>query len=295
MAQPARWTEAAARYLAARLRGAVFARLQRERQDDARRRLRRLLQLEARLLEDRRGLVPAEDLRRQAEALLAAGPLPVPAGAERVDVADPYDADRRLGIAIDPRLSLPVNADRLFDKARRMDRAARHVADRLEQARRDIARARSDQEAASSARDAADLRPPSDEAGDEAGARASGGPRRYLTSGGLSLLVGRGARQNQQLTFSTAGPEDWWLHARDVPGAHVVLRDPEGRAAEQDLREAAEVAAFFSDARGAAQADVHATRRKHVRPAGAPGRVRVMHSDTLRVRPKDPEGRLRKR
>jgi predicted ribosome quality control (RQC) complex YloA/Tae2 family protein len=62
------------------------------------------------------------------------------------------------------------------------------------------------------------------------------------------------------------------------------------------VREAAEVAAFFSDARAQLQADVHITRRKHVRAArGGHGRVRVAHSDTLRVAPRDPEGRLRRR
>jgi predicted ribosome quality control (RQC) complex YloA/Tae2 family protein len=93
-----------------------------------------------------------------------------------------------------------------------------------------------------------------------------------------------------------ARPEDLWLHARDVPGAHVVLRDDEGRAGPEDIREAAEVAAFFSDAREQARADVHVARRKHVRAGGGgPGRVRVAHSDTVRVAPRDPDGRLRKR
>jgi hypothetical protein len=56
------------------------------------------------------------------------------------------------------------------------------------------------------------------------------------------------------------------------------------------------VAAFFSEARGESLVDVHVTRRKHVKPArGGPGRVFVGHSDTLRVPPRDPEGRLRKR
>ena len=76
----------------------------------------------------------------------------------------------------------------------------------------------------------------------------------------------------------------------------MILRDNEGRATPEDFREAAEVAAFFSEARSEAKADVHATRRKHVRPArGGPGRVHVAHSDTLRVTPRDPEGRLRRR
>ena len=128
------------------------------------------------------------------------------------------------------------------------------------------------------------------------GPGAAAGPPHYLTGHGLSILVGRNARENQHLTFRVARPEDLWFHARDVPGSHVILRDNEGRAGADDLREAAEVAAFFSEAREQTKVDVHATRRKHVRPArGGPGRVFVGHSETLRVTPRDPEGRLRRR
>jgi predicted ribosome quality control (RQC) complex YloA/Tae2 family protein len=108
--------------------------------------------------------------------------------------------------------------------------------------------------------------------------------------------VGRGARENHRLTFSTARPDDLWLHARDVPGGHVILRDPEGRAAPDDVREAAELAAFFSDSSEESRVDVHVVRRKHVRPGrGGPGRVSFSNEETVRVAPRDPEGRLRRR
>ena len=76
----------------------------------------------------------------------------------------------------------------------------------------------------------------------------------------------------------------------------MILRDDEGRAGPEDVREAAEVAAFFSEAREQPRADVHVARRKHLRAAGGgPGRVRVGHSENVRVAPRDPEGRLRRR
>ena len=146
------------------------------------------------------------------------------------------------------------------------------------------------------ARDLRELPGPGEGGGSRVQADASSGPRHYLTTRGLSVLVGRNARENHHLTFRVARAEDVWLHARDAPGSHVVLRDNEGRAGADDLREAGEVAAFFSEARAEALVDVHVTRRKHVKPAkGGPGRVFVAHSDTLRVAPRDPEGRLRKR
>lgn len=294
---PGSWREAAARFLLARRRGAAFAARRRAARSVSRREASRLAQLEANLAADLAGLPEADELRRRAEALLAA-PRGLPAGTVHADLADPRDPEARLRFALDPRLSGPANADRLFDKARRIARAREQVQERLAATRASLAAARAREAAVSAARTLDELGAPLP-AREEAAEPSRGGrsgPRRYLTTRGLTLLVGRGARENHRLTFTVARPEDLWLHARDVPGAHVVLRDDEGRSVADDIREAAEVAAFFSAARDEPRADVHVARRKHVRPAGGgAGRVRVAHSETVRVAPRDPEGRLRRR
>jgi hypothetical protein len=288
------WLEAGAAFLEARRRGVEFERRGRAALADARRRIRRLEQLEANLAHDLAGL-PAEDvLRRRAEALLAFARQSEP-GRESVEVDDPYEAGRRLTIPIDPRLGGLANAERMFEKARRVERARHQVELRLRETRSELDEARRLEALVQDARDRSELPASGEKAGEER-EEAGTGPRHYLTGRGLSVLVGRNARENHHLTFRVARPEDVWLHARDVPGSHVVLRDGEGRAAADDLREAAEVAAFFSEARGEAQVDVHVARRKHVKPSkGGPGRVFVAHSDTLRVAPRDPAGRLRRR
>ncbi len=288
------WLEAASIYLVARRRGERFDALLRGARQEAGREIRRLERLEANLARDLAGLPDVEALRRQGEAILAA-PDAVAPGVSEAGVPDPYDDTGSIRVSLDPRLRATANADRLFAKARRIDRARSQVSLRLGETRRALDEAREAERRAAAAENSSDLETRS---GERAAVNRgeAGAPRHYLTGRGLSILVGRGARQNHHLTFSVARPEDLWLHARDVPGAHVVLRDPEGRAAADDLREAAEVAAFFSDARQGARVDVHVTRRKHVRPAkGGPGRVYVHHSDTLRVTPRDPEGRLRRR
>jgi hypothetical protein len=288
------WTEAAALFLEGRRRGVLFEAERRAALDGARRAVRRLEQLQTNLVSDLRGLAAPEGLRRQAETLLAFGHA-IEAGAESVELPDPWDPGQSRLVALDPRLTGPANAERLFEKARRAERAGREVELRLRETRAALAEARAREAQAEDAHDAAGL---PGAGGASGGQHDEGpvGPRHYLTACGLSILVGRGARENHHLTFRVARPEDLWLHARDVPGAHVILRDPEGRAGAEDLREAAEVAAFYSEAREAAVVDVHVTRRKHLRPGrGGPGRVFVSHSDTLRVRPRDPEGRLRSR
>jgi hypothetical protein len=290
---PGSWVETAALFLEARLRGRRFAEERRRRLDEARRTVRRLSKLEAHLEGDLRGMVEPEVLRRQAEALLAAPARESTVGDE-ITVPDPYSPGQALTIRLDARLSVPRNAERLFDKARRIERARRQVEQRLAENRTEAQEARRAEEAILVAQDASAFSPevsPRDRLAAE-----PSGPRRYLTSHGLTLLVGRGAKENHHITFAVARPEDLWFHARDVPGAHVILRDDEGRAAADDLREGAEVAAFFSDKSGEAKVDVHVTRRKHIRPGrGGAGRVTIGHSDTLRVEPRDPEGRLRRR
>ena len=289
------WSEAAAALLAGRLRGARFERRRSETVERAAREVRRAAQLLAHLEQDRRGLPEPASLRHQAEALLAA-----PGGAILDGVAtvpDPYEPGAALRVRVDPA-GLPATADRLFAKAKRIERARVQIEARLEQVRAQLERARSTEAAARAARRLAALDPLAPAAGPQVDEPrgAPRGVRQYLSSRGLSILVGRGGRENHRLTFGLARPEDVWLHARDVPGAHVIVRDPEGRAAADDLREAAEVAAFFSDAARQAQVDVHVTRRKHVRPArGGGGRVVIGHSETLRVAPRDPNGRLRRR
>jgi hypothetical protein len=293
---PAAWTETAALFLLARRRGAAFERRRRRALDDVRRRIRKHTQLETHLVRDRERFPDEGELRRDGEALLASA-TELPAGGTEVSVDDPYRAGATRRIAVDPRLSAPANADRVFEKARRIERARRQVEERLLETRSALAAERARERALLEVRDIAAF-PAGDSEGGGGRARDGerGGPRHYLTSRGLSILVGRGARENHELTFSMARPEDFWLHARDVPGAHVVLRDNEGRAGADDLREAAETAAFWSDARREAAVDVHVTRRKHLRPGrGGAGRVQISHSDTLRVAPRDPEGRLRRR
>lgn len=291
---PPSWLEAAALFLGARRRGVVFERRRQRALVTARRRLRRLEQLAANLERDLAGVPDESSLRREAEALLAFGHRLRP-GATEVEVPDPYEPDRTLTLAVDARVGGVGNAEKRFEKARRADRARHQVALRLRETTTALEEERRRESLLEEARDADDLTSP-DEGGDASSTAVSASPRRFLTSRGLVVLVGRNARENHHLTFKVAQPEDLWFHARDVPGSHVILRDNEGRAGAEDLREAAEVAAFFSEARGEAQVDVHATRRKHVRPArGGPGRVFVGHSETFRVRPRDPERRLRRR
>jgi hypothetical protein len=290
------WIAAAARWRVALERGRRFERARSAAVQQTTRERRRLEQLELHLSRDRLDLPDPVRLRRDADALLAA-PEAEADTRGRVLVADPWsDAGASLELQIDARLGPRRSAELFYARARRAERAAAQLSERLATTRASLESALEQERVARAARDAAALPqagPGARRRGEPAPAAA---PRHYLTSKGLSLLVGRGARQNHELTFGRARPEDLWFHVRDAPGAHVILRDPENRASAADLREAAEVAAFFSEVQAGGGCDVHVTQRKHLRPGrGGPGRVQVFHSETLRVEPRDPEGRLRRR
>lgn len=137
-----------------------------------------------------------------------------------------------------------------------------------------------------------------------AGGRDSRGSRRepplppaarYLSTEGVELLVGKSGRQNDAVTFDQARPDDIWLHARGVAGAHVIARVAGGPLSEFSLREAAALAAFNSASRGATTVLVDWTLRRNVHRIreALPGLVSYVGEKTLHVVPEVPAGMRR--
>jgi Predicted RNA-binding protein homologous to eukaryotic snRNP len=119
------------------------------------------------------------------------------------------------------------------------------------------------------------------------------GYRTFISSDGMEILVGKKAKDNDQLTLRVAKSLDTWMHAADYPGSHVVIRDSGKREVpNQTLIEAAELAAFYSQGRKQVKAAVHYTQKKFVnKPKGsAPGLVSLASFKTLLVEPKIPDG-----
>ncbi|HEX6370976.1 MAG TPA: NFACT family protein [Longimicrobium sp.] len=252
-----------------------------------------------RLREEVAGVGEADRLRAQADLLLA-----------HLDWAEPGDSSvvlpdfdgGEVEVALDPKLKPHENAERLYDEARRRARAEARLPDLLTAAEKELERWSGAVEALERGET-----PPWVEGalrrGEGKERRAAPQPgermpyRLYRTSGGLEVRVGRSSKDNDRLTFGHAAHADVWLHARSVPGSHVVLRwTEEGAPPARDLEEAAVLAAFYSKARTSGTVAVDWTRRKYVRkPRGAPpGRVSLLHAKTIFVAP-DPavEERLR--
>lgn len=115
-------------------------------------------------------------------------------------------------------------------------------------------------------------------------------PLRLTSSDGTTILVGRSAGQNEEVTFNLAQPDDLWFHARDVPGAHVVVLI-DGPVGDATMLEAAGLAAHFSKARNSTTIEVTVCERRNVRKVagGPPGLVTVRNEHSIRVPPLDPE------
>jgi hypothetical protein len=271
------------------LPGVLLERLE-EAVDRARGRVRRLgAELE--------GLADPAPIRAMGDLLLARFH-EVPAGEESVTLTG--FAGEEVEIPLDPTLTPDANARKLYDRAARIERASERLPGLVEEAERALAEM---EELQARARTGAVEREELESALPARAASGSGDDtptlpyRRYRSSGGLEIRVGRGARKNDDLTFHHARPNDIWMHASQVPGAHVVLRwDGDGAPPARDLAEAATLAALNSKARTSGSVPVAWTRRKYVRkPRKAPpGSVVPDRVQTLFVRPdRTVEERLR--
>jgi predicted ribosome quality control (RQC) complex YloA/Tae2 family protein len=107
----------------------------------------------------------------------------------------------------------------------------------------------------------------------------------YKASNGTEIIVGRNNKQNEYLTNRYASKTDIWLHAKDIPGSHVVIKD--SNPTEATLQEAAQLAAYFSKSKMSSSVPVDYTLVKHVKkPSGAkPGFVIYEQQKTLFVTP----------
>ena len=114
-------------------------------------------------------------------------------------------------------------------------------------------------------------------------------PMRFLSADGIEIAVGRNSLQNDRLT-QAAGGNETWLHAKDMPGSHVIIRT-EGEIPLETMRQAALLAAWFSKGKNSSTVPVDYTLRKYVKkPSGAaPGKVIYTHQKTVYVTAEEQE------
>jgi predicted ribosome quality control (RQC) complex YloA/Tae2 family protein len=118
-----------------------------------------------------------------------------------------------------------------------------------------------------------------------------GGVPLYVQSrDGFTILIGKNSRQNEEVTFRQATVNDLWLHARGVPGAHVIIKAGGRDIPRSTIEQAASLAAYYSQARGSTSVPVDYTLQRHVRhmKGGGPGMVLYEREKTIYAQPESP-------
>jgi predicted ribosome quality control (RQC) complex YloA/Tae2 family protein len=215
-------------------------------------------------------------------------------------VTDFYDENVPVvEIEIEENLSLTEAAEKFFRRYTKARNALEEISKRLTLLETEIAELKSQSEILEEAIEAGDEDVLAHFTGErpkdalpkskKASAENFTGARRYTSSDGFEILVGKGSKDNDFLTFRVAKSGDLWLHAADYPGSHVVVKNPNRiEIPPKTLVEAAQIAAFFSKAKEQPKVAVHYTQKKFVnKPKGANlGLVSLSSFKTILVEPR---------
>ena len=219
-------------------------------------------------------------------------------GIDHIEMTDYFD-DRlpTITIPLDPMKSAQGNMDDYFRKHRKYLAAERTLKPRIERAEHGIEQLRQEIKqieqgiwtppSAPTVRLNAATTVRATTSKDHLATDRRRGPfRRFTSTDGLPIYVGRNARGNEELTFGLAKSDDLWLHARGTPGSHVIVRLSKGTdPPPETIRDAATLALLYSDLKKSGKGDVVYTRRKWVKKAKgqAPGAVVVTQEKSLHV------------
>jgi len=235
--------------------------------------------------------------------LLMANLHQIPPGSEEVVLQDFYQ-NKALSIRLQPNLSPQDNAQRYYEKHKQRKGKLQYLKSQLA----DIARKR--EAAAEKLAAFRQIPPPQELPFDQQGfdphalkalkklmkqyrrqekeSETQRYPFRTFEKDGYQIFVGKSGKNNDQLSFQFARREDLWLHAKDVAGSHVIIRQKPGQNVPQPVLEyAAQLAAFYSKAKNDSLVPVIYTPRKYVRKrkGDAPGQVAVMREQVIMVPP----------
>ncbi len=251
-----------------------------------------------RLMEEIREAESSDSYRVMGELLNANLHLAKP-GASSVKVISYYDG-QETEIPLDPRFSAAKNAQNYYKKYSKLKSSRKEKLAQLAECEEDIAYLDSVSALIPSASTYEELDLIRAELTQQGFVRARKAPvksrkqgprpRRFTTSQGYTLLVGRNNIENDHISLKMGQKTDWWFHTKDIPGSHVVLvcegKDPDA----ETMYEAAAVAAWFSKGKQSQNVAVDYVQLKYLKkPAGAkPGKVIFTNNGTVWVDPKDP-------
>lgn len=201
-----------------------------------------------------------------------------------------YYTNETVKIPLDPTLTARENAQKYFEKYGKMKRTYEALSELTKEVKEEIEHLESISNALDIALYEEDLAQIKEELTESGYIRRKGGNRRegskkqkitskpfhYISSDGFHMYVGKNNFQNDELTFKFATGNDWWFHAKQMPGSHVIVKmENAEELPDRTFEEAARLAAYYSKGRGQEKVEIDYIQKKHVKkPGGAkPGFV----------------------
>ncbi len=190
-----------------------------------------------------------------------------------------YYTNEMITIPLDPTLTPKENAKKYFDKYNKMKRTYEALAQLTKEVKEEIDHLESVSAALDIALLEEDLVEIKEELTESGYIKRKGGakkakvtskPFHYISSDGFHIYVGKNNYQNDELTFKFATGNDWWFHAKDMPGSHVIVKT-EGTTELPDttFEEAGRLAAYYSKGRGQDKVEIDYVQKKHVKKPNA--------------------------
>ena len=204
--------------------------------------------------------------------------------AKSIEVLN-YYTNEMVTIPLDPQMTPQENAKKYFDKYSKMKRTYEALTELTKQVREEIQHLESISTALDIALQEEDLVQIKEELTESGYLRRKGGskkekvtskPFHYISSDGFHMYVGKNNYQNDELTFKFAAGNDWWFHAKNMPGSHVIVKcEGAHELPDSTFEEAGRLAAYYSKGRQQDKVEIDYIQKKHVKkPAGAkPGFV----------------------
>ena len=201
-----------------------------------------------------------------------------------------YDDNKEITIPLDKNKSAKENAKKYYDKYAKLSRTTKALSEEILNTKNDIEHLLSIQTALDVSSDDESLSQIRQELVDfgyikkhSSGKqkKSTSHPYHYISTDGYDIYVGKNNYQNEELTFKVATGNDWWFHAKGIPGSHVILKsNNEEELPDRAYEEAAALAAFYSKAKDADKVEVDYIQKKNIKKVAgaAPGFV-IYHSN----------------
>ena len=200
----------------------------------------------------------------------------VPEGAKSMQALN-YYTNEEITIPLDPTLSAQENAKKYFDKYGKLKRTFEAVTTLLEETGAEVEHLESIQTSLDMALSEEDLVQIKEELVESGYIRRKGGgkkvkitsrPYHYMSGDGFDIYVGKNKYQNEELTFQLATGNDWWVHAKGVPGSHVIVKTNGQELPDRTFEEAGRLAAYYSKNRGGDKVEIDYVQKKQVKKPG---------------------------